>query len=268
MKQIFFTLFFLTARILLSQDVVDRLTVPFSSPDKEGFVSIDLVNGSITVEGYNGKEVQIEARPRLEKVETESTKNGMRRISFDATGLEVEEDDNKMEIDVESWKRTIDLQVKVPVLCSLKLTCVNNGDITVKNIKGEIEVENINGKVTMTDISGAVTAHSLNKQLNVIMTNVQKDKSMSFSTLNGDIDVTLPASTRANVRIKSENGDIYSDFDMEQIERPKETIEESKDTGGKYKIKIDRSLILKINGGGPEIMFSSFQGDIYIRKQQ
>ena len=51
------------------EDLVDRLNVKFSDPTQPGFVELDLVNGAITVTGYNGDEVLIEARTRLKAIE-------------------------------------------------------------------------------------------------------------------------------------------------------------------------------------------------------
>ena len=47
-------------------------------------------------------------------------------------------------------------------------------------------------------------------------------------------------------------------------EKPAE--EAVKSGKGKYRISFDRFLTGSINGGGPEITFNTFNGDIYIRK--
>jgi DUF4097 and DUF4098 domain-containing protein YvlB len=193
----------------------------------------------------------------------------MIRIPVTTTGLTVEEDNNVMEIETESWKRTIDLDIRVPINTSLNLSTVNHGDIQVQNVRGEIDVNNVNGKVTLLDISGAVVAHALNKDLIVTMNDVFPDKAMSFSTLNGDIDVVFPANLKANVNLKADNGDIYSDFEIQLSKEPKKVVEENtRSTGGKYKVRVERSIHGTINGGGPEILFKSFQGDIFIRKEK
>jgi DUF4097 and DUF4098 domain-containing protein YvlB len=265
-----FLIFAIVNQINGQEDIVDQLTVSFSDPSQPGYLEASLVNGGISVVGYNGKEVIIEARARLKKIskKIEGEKlQGMIHIPIVTTGLEVEEDNNRMEVRVESWRRTIDLDIKVPVNTSLKLHAVNHGDITVEKVTGEIEIENINGRVTLTDISGSVMAHALNKPLTATLKDVFKEKSMSFSTLNGDIDVTLPKNIKANVKLKSDNGEIYSDFDMKMEKSSREVIEENnRDKDGKYRVKIDNTILASINGGGPEIQFTSFQGDIIIRK--
>ena len=256
--------------VMGQEDVVDRLSVTFSNPARPGTIEVGLVNGGITVTGYDGKEVVVEARARTMRLSESSKKTqGMIRIPVTTTGLTIEEDGNFMEIETESWKWTIDLDIRVPVNTSLKLHCVNHGDIKVENIRGELDINNVNGKVTLLDVSGAVVAHALNKDLIVTMKEVFPDKAMSFSTLNGDIDVVFPATLKANVNLKSDNGDIYSDFEIQMTSDPKKVIEENgREKGGKYKVRVDRSIYGTINGGGPDIQFKSFQGDIFIRKEK
>ena len=92
---------------------------------------------------------------------------------------------------------------------------------------------------------------------------------MSFSTLNGDIDITLPDNVRANVRMKTDNGEIYSDFDVKLDSGTRLAPSASGRQGdGTYHLRFDRTLRGTINGGGPEFQFTSFNGQIYIRKKK
>ena len=86
---------------------------------------------------------------------------------------------------------------------------------------------------------------------------------MSFSTMNGDIDVTLPANVKAKVKMKSDWGEVYSDFDI-QVDTAPQKIEEKDE--GKYRISFEKYIMGTINGGGPEYTFKTYHGDIIIRK--
>lgn len=249
----------------------DRLAIPFSDPSQPGLVKASLVNGGITAIGYKGKEVIVEAQVRIRNLfddERDNKKaNGMKRIRMTSTGLTVEEEDNEMNISTESWKRSIDLKIQVPIKTSLKLHCVNHGDILVENVEGEIEINNVNGAVTLKNISGAVVAHALNKDVVVTFKDIDPKKSMSFSSLNGDLDVLFPKNLKATLKLKSDNGDIYSDFDVSKQEANRQIVEESnRKKGGKYRIRLEDAITVKINGGGPEMQFKTFNGDIFIRK--
>ena len=121
----------------------------------------------------------------------------------------------------------------------------------------------------MLDVSGFVIAHALNEDLKVTFNRMDKDKDMSFSTLNGDIDVIFPANLKANVKLNSDNGEIYSDFDIALKTTPKKILSENgRDKKGKFKVEIEKSVYGVINGGGPEFVFKSFNGDIYIRNKK
>ena len=256
---------------------VDQLTVPFSDPARPGAILVGLLNGSIRVVGYDGKDVQLTARVRSDDSEFEHDHDddsqraksaGMRRLRNTSTGLMVEEEDNTMEIRVEAMNRTVDVTLKVPRLTSLELNTTNDGDIDVEGVEGELEVNNTNGAVTLTNVSGSVVAHALNEDVVVRFLKVDPKKSMSFSSMNGNIDVTLPAAVKADVRVKSDNGEIYTDFDIQMSQRNPH-VEETKERtkGKKYHVRIDHDMIGTLNGGGPELRFESFNGNIYIRKK-
>jgi DUF4097 and DUF4098 domain-containing protein YvlB len=244
----------------------DRVTVPFSDPARPGVVKVSILNGGITVKAYEGKEVIVEARVRDR--EGRGEKSTMRRIPMTSTGLSVEEEDNRVSIGTDSHQRTIDLTVSVPTNTSLILRSVNDGDIDVTGVNGEIDVNNINGEVTLRNVAGNVIAHALNGKVLVNFTSINT-KPMAFSSMNGDIDVTFPATLKANVNLTSNQGDVYSDFDVLMAPTaPKQIVEDGRGKGGKYRVKIDKTVRGTINGGGPEIQFKNFNGDIFIRKAQ
>lgn len=273
LQSLIFLLFFVMSCTTFGQKMdVDQLSIPFSDASRPGWVKASLVNGGMTVIGYNGKEVIVEARVRTKISFDEESDNskvkGMKRIRITSTGLTVEEENNVIKISTESWKRAIDLEVKVPFKTSLNLSCLNSGDIVVENVEGEFDINNVNGAVTLKDISGAVVAHALNKDVLVTFREIDPKKSMSFSSLNGDLEVTFPKNLKAVLKLKSDNGDIYSDFDMSNQEANRKIVEENtRKKNGKYRIRLEDAITVKINGGGPEMLFKTFNGSIYIRKE-
>jgi hypothetical protein len=248
-----------------SQAGGDRIPVTLSDPSRPAHVKVSMVNGGITVKAYEGKEVVVEARVRNR--ENSRNEGGPKRLAISSTGLSVEEENNEVNINTESYMHAIDVTVSVPLHTSLKLRAVNDGDIVVTGVDGEIDVDDINGAVTLNNISGSVVAHALNGHVYATLTRVNPQKAMAFSSLNGDIDVTFPADLKANVSIRSDQGDVFSDFDVQlQATAAQPVVEDSRGKGGKYRVKIDKTVRGTINGGGPEIQFRNFQGKIYIRK--
>ncbi|HUO29766.1 MAG TPA: DUF4097 family beta strand repeat-containing protein [Bryobacteraceae bacterium] len=256
----------------VAQETPDRVNVPLSDPSRPAVVHVSLMNGGITVTGYNGKEVTVEARPRHEngrESKPDRKADGLRRLDAGGTGLSVEEQDNEVNIGVRTMSRTVDLTIQVPYQTSLKLKCLNDGDIKVDHVSGEVDADDLNGGVKLLNISGAVVAHSLNQDVVVTLDRVTPGKSMSFSTMNGDVDVTMPADTKARVKLKSDNGEIYSDFDVRQEPNPAGgRVEETNRHDGRFRVHFDKALYGSINGGGPEMQFTTFNGKIYLRKKK
>jgi len=249
----------------------DRVTVPFSDPSRPGTVKVGLLNGAITVKSYAGNEVIVEAKTRAEESESKRERSrpetaGLKRITNTSTGLDIEEENNEITVKASSMSRTVDLTLQVPVHTSLKLKSVNDGDIRVDQVQGEIEVNAINGGVALTQVSGSVVAHALNGDVKVTMAAVEPNKPMSFTSMNGDIDVSFPPAVKAAVVMKSDQGEIYSDFEIKIDSSSPKTTTEGDSAKGKYKLKFDSTIRGTLNGGGPEMQFKTFNGDIFIRR--
>lgn len=261
-----------SAGIAMAQDdVTDRVTVQLTDPGEPVFLSVGLINGGITVTGYAGDEVIIESRSKMHKINkstrTSGKADGMKRIPVNSSSLTVEEHNNKIEIDTDSWANPVDLIIKVPHRTSLELSCINSGDIRVENITGDVEASNTNGAINLMNISGSAVANALNRDITVTFDGVDPDKDMSFTTLNGDIDVTFPASLKAKIKVKANQGDVFSDFEVTPVkDQERVTRKNHRSEKGIYKVEIDRSYWGLINGGGQVIQFSNFNGDIFIRK--
>lgn len=249
-----------------AQNSGDKIAVSLSDPSRPPYVKVSMVNGSINVKAYDGKQVIVEARNRGEERERDNTAGGLKRLNISTTGLSVEEENNEVRVSTESYARAIDVSIMVPAHASLKLGAVNDGEITVTGVDGEMDVNNVNGSVTLSNVSGSAIAHALNGKVQANFLHVNQ-KPMAFSSLNGDIDVTLPSDVKANLSIKSDRGDVFSDFDVQlQSARPEQIEEDGRKNGGKYRVRIDKTVHGTINGGGPEYQFTNFQGGIYIRK--
>jgi DUF4097 and DUF4098 domain-containing protein YvlB len=249
-----------------------------AAPDNRVAVPIDatrpvnlrahLVSGSITVKGADVKEITVEARVRHDEGQHEGSRAaGMKRIPMTSTGLNIEAENNQVRISTDSVQRTTDLTITVPVHTSLSLHTVNDGNISVSGVDGEFDINDINGEVDLKNIGGSAVAHALNGHVVVTFNRIDPQKPMSFSSLNGDIDVTFPADLKANVSLRTDNGEVYSDFDVKlTANAPQQTVEDDRSKGGKYQVKVDKNVHGTINGGGPEIQFKNFNGNIYIRK--
>jgi len=257
------------------------VAVPLSSPGKPVKLEVSLMSGGITVKTHTGNDVIVEARVRpgdrsqredeaseakAKNPDIEGKARGMKRLTNPTAGLEIEEQNNHVSIQSGSLHNAVDLVIQVPPATSVELNTLQNGDVVIEGVTGEVEAGSTTGNITLKGVSGAAIVNAVAGEINATFTRLAPDKTMSLTTLSGDIDLTLPADTRARLNMKSQMGEIFSDFDMAT-----QTVTSGPETGkpakaGKFRVKIERAIVGTINGGGPEIQFKTFTGNIYIRK--
>ncbi len=249
-----------------AQDTGDHVTVPFRDASKPRTLVVKVINGGMTIRGYDGKDVIIEAHGIARERHSHEPPAGMHRLGDNNTGLDVTEDNNVVTVQA-GIMHSADLNIQVPVQTSLRLTTMNGGKIQVENVSGEIEAQNMNGAVTLTNVSGSVVANSMNGRVTVSLDHVTPNKTMSFSTMNGPIDVTLPGDMKADLRMRTDNGDIFTDFDVKLQGSGPPIVDDQRGNGGRYRVRVDKTLYGSINGGGPEIRFTTYNGTITIHKK-
>jgi hypothetical protein len=255
----------ITAGLAQSDD--NKLVIALSQPGKPGLLKVNLLNGSIKVTGYSGKDVVLSYNGRENRKHASPEESGgLRRLTSNNIGLEAQEEGNTVTIRTSSVIKTVDLEIKVPRDFSVKLKTLNDGQIVVEDVNGEIDVDNLNGSIALDNVSGSASASTLNGNIIASFRKVTPNMPMAFSNLNGKIDVTLPPTAKFNAKLKSDNGDVFTDFDM-AMDKDGKPMEKEKDGKGQ-RIYLDKWLSGKINGGGPEMLFKNFNGNIYIRKSK
>jgi len=244
--------------------------IPFSDPSRPGKIEVQLLNsGGIAVRGENRRDVAVVIRTASGRPAPPErpAPPGLRRLT-QSPGLEISEERNEIKIESTSFRQGIGaLEIRVPLRTNLELGSVNGGTITVENVEGELEIENVNGAVVLTNVAGSVVANSQNGGVTATLSRVMADKPMAFTSFNGKVDVTMPASIKATLKMRSDNGDIFTDFDV-QLRQSGSPSPGATRNNGKLRVEINRAIYGTVNGGGPEIELRSFNGTIYLRKGQ
>lgn len=244
----------------------DRVTVPFSDPSGAHKLVVTGVTGSINVKGYSGKDVIVEwtfrGNPQNVRRPNVAPPPGMKRLG-PGLGPAVMEMNNVVQ--VRPALRETDFTIQVPVDTSVRVNSMQ-GAIVIDGVTGETEVSNMSGPVTVTNVSGSVVAHSMSGKITASMNRVAQDKPTSFSTFNGDVEVTLPADTKANLKFRTYRGDIFSDNDFD-VKLSPDTKVKGKNNGRTRVYQRDGSESGTLNGGGPEMQFTTFNGKILLHKK-
>ena len=244
----------------------ERVVVPLSDPSRPVKLAIALFSGDINVEGYDGNEVVIvaDAPIRGEDDAEPPRADGLRRIQSSSVGLTVEESDNAVTVRMDFSPKNADIEVRVPRRTSVSASLVNGGDVMVASVTGEHELSNVNGDVIATDITGSAVINATNGDVRATFVSVDTAKPMSFVSFNGDVDVTLPGNLAADLIVASQQGDVYTDFDV-VAETDPPNVQRSGGPGGRYQWRMSQQTRYAIGGGGPDIQLRTFNGDVMIR---
>ncbi|MEM6320220.1 MAG: DUF4097 family beta strand repeat-containing protein [Bacteroidota bacterium] len=253
------------------EKIIDTYNVPLSKPNQSGALYVDLHNGTINVQGYNGKEVVVNFVERSKSNDwdwgdsgshsSKNSKKGLKKISSSYVNLEIEEDNNSVYVKG-SHNRRSDLLIKVPQNFALQLKTHHNGDIKVSNVNGEQVITTHHGGIEMEKIGGSVVADTHHGAIRVGFTSITPNVPMAFSTYHGDVDIIFPSSVNCSTKIKTAKGDIYTDFDLEL----KSVTEDNVSSTGRRKIKIGGWMYGELGKGGEEFLFNTHHGDVVIRK--
>lgn len=274
MKNLLIILLLAASGNIWAQDFNEQIAVPLSAPDQRGKLEVSQIRGNIIIEAYNGKEVIIEATAgeagdcdscddhNHNDDRKRNVPSGMKRISSSPVELEASESNNRVEVETNSWKKPINLNIKVPANFDLEVSTIH-GKVEVTGINGTHEISSVNGPLTLNDMSGSIVSNTVNGTILVNFKSIKPNEPMSFVTLNGDVDVTFPGSVKARAKMKSDRGEIFTDFEM-TVDRSKPEV---KTDDGAYKVSINSWVFGDINGGGPEYTFKNMNGDIIIRKE-
>ncbi len=122
-----------------------------------------------------------------------------------------------------------------------------SGDMRIERAAGEVSVESTSGDIDVSAVS-VRSASSVSGDIRIAAGSMTGP--MKMSSISGDIDFSLPASTNANISLHTTSGDIENQSDLAIIV----TSMSKKALSGKF------------GTGGPEIHVKTVSGDITIEK--
>ncbi len=239
----------------------EQLTIRIPSSALPGMLSFENPKGSIRVTGYDGTVMVVTGIPRF--TGTASQSGEMHRIGKSDFNISAEADGKNITLMCTASGKTVDFDIKLPANFSMKLKSLDNGDINIVNVRGEVDAENANGDITLENISGSAVLSSVYGKIKAIFTEVSEGEPMMFTSLEGDIMIALPESTNARLKMKSEKGDIFSDFDIKPGRR--QPIVKNVENSTIY--SLEDWVVGTLNRGGAEYILKSYNGNITIRKR-
>ncbi len=195
----------------------DTSSIKFSDPSKPGTLKIAVSNGDVSVHGADSSEITV--RSSAEPERKEQRRDGL-RVLTSAASYSLSEKDNVITLTHGSgtWPGSGgDFEITVPRNTHVIISNALGGDLEIADITGDIEVKSLNGSVSLDGVSSGALVETMNGEIEVNVRSLTQNKPLSFTSMNGEVTLHLPAATNANVHLRTHNGSILTDFDEQQL---------------------------------------------------
>lgn len=228
-------------------------------------IEISNLIGSVKIVGTTGSDLIIKTS---DVPETPERAKGLKPLSGagpDNTriGLNITETDDILSIKGTTKQAALsDYTFIIPNTVGVSLdysSPFTEGDVVAQDFGNELEIKTLNSGVKCLNVTGPLILDVINGDIEISFSSVNQNSPMSIKSINNDIDVTIPVSSKADFDLSTLQGDIYTDLDINVIKRSDQN--EMNFIGGSNHIKGT------LNGGGVKISVSSINGNIFLRKK-
>ncbi|MEE4174338.1 MAG: DUF4097 family beta strand repeat-containing protein [Xanthomonadales bacterium] len=195
-------------------DVREEVTFSYTL-ESGGRLSLENVNGSISIDGGDGDQVVITAHKKANNQEALDEIE----INIDATSTRI-----SIDTDLPNSKgwwggnnsgASVSYELSVPSNIDLDSISSVNGGIDISGVFGTVKAETVNGSIDVDDAAGDVKLETVNGSIDARFSSVTGDQRINCDTVNGKINLTLPANADASVSVETVNGSINaSDFGL------------------------------------------------------
>lgn len=245
---------------ILSQGLLAQEKVEYRFEAK-GKLIIDGIN-KISFEGYDGNEViistEIKNSSSSDRAEGLKLINGTGLEDNTGIGLSVNNVDGNTEVVEISSRSSKRYKVMLPqtVTVVYKHTTPFGSKVNFSKISGEIEANTVHSGIVLADVTGPMTISTVHGKIEGNFKTVNQSGAISLASSHGLIDISVPASTKADLQISTSWGEIYSDLDI----AIKKSSEEMKNYSAN---NVEGTL----NGGGVNMSITATHGNVYLRKK-
>lgn len=232
-----------------------------------GRLTVSGLGGDITIHGVDSSEFKVlapDAEPKPPQVpgaendSGDSGHAGLRSLlasgdDNSGLGLRIVVDGNNINIIPVRPNLPDDFELEVPRGIAIELGAVIRGDVRIDGMDGEIEVTVTQGDISVRDAKGPVVIHAVAGDVEVAFASFPAERPSSINSVNGDVSVTMPPDAKANLDLRTINGDIFTNLDVEVKER------KALDYGG------PKSVRALLNGGGADLKIEAINNSIVVR---
>ncbi|MEM7368765.1 MAG: hypothetical protein AAF587_09175 [Bacteroidota bacterium] len=245
------------------------------------------IHGEVNVEGYSGNTIQVEVFKTVKAKSKSTAQKGLTELKLSES---IRGDTTEIVLDF-PWERKdggkgrwsgkygyhshgwhwdpdyefqLDFSIRIPREMQLNVSTVNQGSVTVEDVRGSITANNVNGPIILEQIEGQVNAKTINGDVKISYSVLPKWDSQFYSQ-NGTIKVESPRGLAARMFFQSFNGEFYTNLDPVVVGREEISKEQHPmENGIQYSIS-SRSPIISRNGK-TVLEFETYNGDVYVEE--
>lgn len=235
------------------QEVIDQ-TYPLAAG---GTVSLENVNGDVTVEAWDRAEVRVHAvksagsQELLDELEVkiDATSSAVRIDTRYPSNRGWREHDEGHR---ESGRHTkVEYTLTVPRTAAIRDLDLVNGNLLVVGVAGGVEADTVNGDIVVREMAGSAELETVNGGIELHLDRAAAGDRIDLEAVNGTIDLYLGGGTGAEVHAETVNGSLSNDFGIEVRK-------------GKY---VGASFDGTIGGGGPRVELETVNGRIAVHNR-
>jgi len=184
-------------------------------------IEIRGINGNVSAEPAAGSEFEVVAVRRARRSDPEEVRIEVVRhaegVLICAVYPNPGGEPNTCELNngrsnVRDNDTTVNFTVRVPAGVNFQGRTVN-GKVEAERLASDVDLKTVNGSINVST-TGLARAATVNGSITAVMGRADWPAGLEFKTVNGGIDLTLPASLSAQVEAKTLNGEITTDFPM------------------------------------------------------
>lgn len=203
--------------------------VRFQDPSKPGILRISVSAGKLSIHpSTEAGLVTVNSGSAQPKTSPRAREDGLRVLGDTDAAYSLTAEGNTADLSYgqDTFDKTCNFDVSVPANTQLQIQNTWGGEIVIQSITGDISLQGMNCGVSLEKVSGGANIEVMNGKVSASYTSLPADKSISISAMNGSVSMRVPETAKANVRFRTHNGAILTDF-SEDILKTK-----SEDLGG------------------------------------
>ena len=220
-----------------------------------GRVSVSNVNGSIVVEAWDRNEVKLTATKIADSKETLNEVDIKVDARPDHFQVEADYPDSKWNnrSDQDRHRRMeVHFRLSVPRTASLNEVETVNGSVTVSNFVNFTKISAVNGNVNAGNLRGTANLSTVNGKVAADFDRLEAGSRINLSTVNGEVNLTIPSDANATIKADSLNGPITNEFGLPVRK-------------GEY---VGRDLYGRVGSGDVQIKLNSVNGPLAVNRKK